>query len=56
MEIGVVERNPDYGRDESAPTRSFRRRSQEAAERLEEIHQYLSDLYARREVAARTET
>jgi hypothetical protein len=55
---GVVERNPDsYGNEVAAdksPTREELER--QPAERLEEIHQYLRDLYARREVVARTET
>ncbi|MFI0481419.1 neprosin family prolyl endopeptidase [Actinomadura sp. 9N215] len=57
----LVERNPDRtGRREAAPRREFAKseavREKEAAERLDEIHQYLRDLYASRDVVTRTNT
>src|SRR4051794_11758338 len=55
-----IERNPnaDHERGEDAPRRplSDEEAALEAAARLEEIHQYLSDRQARREVVARTKT
>jgi hypothetical protein len=55
-----VERNPDGDTDkgESKPDRSPTKREseREAAARLEEIHQYLADRYARRDVVMRTVT
>ncbi|MEU6239342.1 neprosin family prolyl endopeptidase, partial [Kitasatospora sp. NPDC047058] len=60
MAEGRSERNAE--RDDDADTDRPRRRAsleesaKAAAARLEEIHQYLSDLYARREVIAQTVT
>ena len=58
--IGRVERNArgDTDRDEDAPHRMLSKQEleTEAEDRLEQIHQYLSDRYARREVVARTTT
>jgi hypothetical protein len=59
---GRIEQNPLTERDEDpgehAPNRgpSKEESERQAAERLEEIHQYLTDRYARREVIARTKT
>lgn len=56
MEVGAAERNPEgYGGGEP-PLNQRSSEELEAAGRLEEIHRYLSDLYARREVVARTVT
>jgi hypothetical protein len=60
--IGRIERNPvsdsddDPGESAADRVHSKEESEKEAAERLEEIHQYLSDRYARREVVARTQT
>jgi hypothetical protein len=60
--IPQTERNPlgekDKDAGEHAPNRAPSKKESErhAAERLEEIHQYLRDRYARREVVARTKT
>ena len=55
-----IERNPDADQDrgEDAPRRSLsdEEAAKQARARLEEIHQYLSDRQARREVVARTRT
>ncbi len=60
MPTGRLERNPDADREkgEGAPNRAPSKEESErqAAERLEEIHQYLSDRYARRELVAQTKT
>ena len=62
MTTGRIERNPRSERDddagESAAPRELSREESEkqAAERLEQIHQYLADRYRRREVVARTKT
>jgi len=58
MQGGTIDRNPDPGQDQNAPkeTLSAEALTREAAERLDEIHQYLSDRYARREVVAQSET
>jgi Neprosin len=59
---GRIERNPFGERDEDpgehAPNRGLSKKEAEkqAAARLEEIHQYLADRYARREVVSRTAT
>lgn len=55
MEIGTIERNPEAPQATPA-VRSGRDLDREAAERLDEIHQYFRDQYARREVVARTTT
>jgi Neprosin len=58
--IGAIERNVevDEDRGETAPDRepSAEALEKRAAERLEEIHQYLRDRYARRETVTSTET
>lgn len=54
MDTGRIERNPDA--PDARQLRSGRDLVREAAERLEEIRQYFRDLYARREVVARTTT
>jgi hypothetical protein len=60
MVSGEFERNPDAERkpDEGAPRRplSEEESARQLATRLEEIHQYLSDRHARRQVIARTTT
>jgi hypothetical protein len=58
MDIGVVERNPATNSDEKASPseRSEAELHREAAHHLEEIHQYLHDRHARRDVVLRTET
>lgn len=60
MPAGQIERNPDADREkgEGAPKRqpSEEESDRQAAERLEEIHQYLSDRYARRDSVAQTKT
>ncbi|WP_426361838.1 neprosin family prolyl endopeptidase [Streptomyces sp. E-08] len=55
MEIGRIERNPDAPKS-APPPRGGRELEREAAERLDEIRQYFKDLYARRDVIARTTT
>ncbi len=63
-EVGRIERNEqargdtdeDKGVDRPDRRRSPEEQEKEAELRLEEIHQYLTDRYARREVVARTET
>src|SRR4051812_4318902 len=50
------ERGDDRGADAPDERLSDEERAKRAALRLEEIHQYLSDRYARREVVARTRT
>ena len=58
MTIGVVEQNPDSYQNQTAPgaPRDEAETERDAARRLDEIHQFLSDQYARREVVARTVT
>jgi hypothetical protein len=57
MEIGVVEKNPASDNETAPPIeRSDAEVRREAAERLEEIHQYLRDRYARRDIVMQTET
>src|SRR5437870_5135206 len=57
MAKGMYERNPshddDRGLNDPIPDDILER---QALERLEEIHQYLSDRYARRDVITRTRT
>jgi hypothetical protein len=55
MEIGRITRNPEAPEAPPQP-RSGRDLDREAAERLAEIRQYFEDLYARRNVIARTMT
>jgi len=55
MEIGRIERNPDAPQAIQA-MRAGRDLDREAAERLDEIHQYFRDQYARRDVVASTTT
>ncbi len=55
METGRVERNPDAP-EALPPLRSGRELEREAADRLHEIRQHFRDIYARREVVARTTT
>jgi hypothetical protein len=54
-----VERNPASDEDRYAgqdPAAAAADRERAASERLEEIHQYLRDQYARRDVVATTQT
>jgi len=57
MPKGSIERNPghddDKGEEHQIPEEELER---EASERLEEIHQYLTDRYARRDVITQTRT
>lgn len=57
MAKGTYERNPEHdedrGQGDPIPDDALER---QAEERLEEIHQYLSDRYARRDVITRTRT
>ncbi|MET9375551.1 neprosin family prolyl endopeptidase [Streptomyces sp. NPDC002992] len=55
MESGRIERNPEAPKS-APPPRAGRDLDREAAERLDEIRQYFKDLYARRDVVARTTT
>ncbi|MFI9103590.1 neprosin family prolyl endopeptidase [Streptomyces fildesensis] len=55
METGRIERNPEAPESPQQP-RSGRDLDREAAERLDEIRQHFKDLYARRNVIARTTT
>ncbi|MEV7095370.1 neprosin family prolyl endopeptidase [Amycolatopsis sp. NPDC051045] len=55
MDIGKIERNPDAPQAIPA-VRSGRDLDREAAERLDEIHQWFTDQYTRRDVVARTTT
>ena len=60
MATGRVERNPDSDTEKGESKRDRRLSKgdarREATQRLEEIHQYLADRYARRDVVARTVT
>lgn len=60
MAGGRIERNPDADREKGEgapkPRPSNEETERRAAERLEEVHQYLTDRYARRELVAQTRT